>query len=147
MSLYLNIGTTAICLLVIAFYFNYREKKIQGIAGVKLKEIKDNYLDKLARRKLKEKQEIERLKKIVENLEKKHKEILTEKKKEVKKAWDKDAEDIIKKAEAKSKEIEDQAKIEVDKFMAEQKKEVQTKMVDLVMGVTKKVLARSIDYN
>ncbi len=146
--LFTNLAITGVCLFLLGYYFNYREKKIQQIAEKKLHEIKEKYLQQIAERKAREKKEIAKLKSIVQDLEDKHRQILRErlnKPKEV--IIDKSqADEIIKKAQEKAKKIEEDVKEEADNFLEEQKKEVQTKMVDLVMGVAKKVLAKSLTY-
>lgn len=142
----INIGITGICLMILGFYFNSREKKLQQIAESKLKEIKDKYISLMVERKAKERVEVEKLKKIVDNLEKKHKEMIIQKSSELKDQNDSKAEEVIKRAEERAKKIENEVKENAQKFLEEQKKEVQTKMVDLVMGVSKKVLVKSLSY-
>jgi F0F1-type ATP synthase membrane subunit b/b' len=143
---FINLGITGGCLLLMVMYFNHREKKLQDIAVNKLKESKISYLRQLAFRKVKEKQEIEKLKGIVKKLEEKHRELLLEQKSQAKKSFEAEREEIIKKAQLRAAKIEQEAREEADNFVEEQKKEVQAKMVDLVMGVTKKLLTKSLKY-
>ncbi len=147
-ELYLNILITLVCFLALGFYFNRREKRLQMIAEGKLSDFKDRYLDNIAKRKLKERQEIEKLKIIVEDLESRHKKLLHEKTTQhTSKTFDEEANRVIKAAEERAKKIEDEMRGKANKFLEDQKKEVQGKMVDLVMGVTKKILTKSLSYH
>lgn len=143
-----NLAITGVCLFLLGFYFNYKERKLQTIAETKLLEIKEKYIRQIAERKAKEKKEIVKLRTIVEDLETKHRQILMSKSapKPVIAISASEADEILKKAKEKAKKIEVEAQAEADKFLESQKKEVQTKMVDLVMGVAKKVLAKSLSY-
>jgi F0F1-type ATP synthase membrane subunit b/b' len=146
-GLYINIAITLLSLGVITYYFNYREKKISGVASKKLKDIKQLYVAQLTDRKMKEKQEIEKLKKVVDNIEKKHRDFVKQQNSKLKEHYLAEAEVIIKKAEERAKKIEAEVKEDAKHFLEEQKKEVQTKMVDLVMGVAKKVLSKSLTHD
>lgn len=144
-----NLAITGVCLFLLGFYFNWREKKLESIAGSKLKEIREKYITQIAERKAREKKEIEKLKGIVESLEKKHMEILKAKKSakpEDTQENQSESKELLQTAQAKAKEIEQAAKDEAEEYLDEQKKEVQGKMVDLVMGVTKKVITKSLNY-
>lgn len=143
-----NLAITGVCLFLLGAYFNYREKKLQKIAENKLGEIRERYLAQNAERKAREKKEIDKLKGIVQDLEDKHRQILKEKnaqstKKEVRADL---ADDILKKAKERAQEIENVANEEAQKYLEEQRQEVQTKMVDLVMSVSKKVLTKNLSY-
>lgn len=146
LELFINIAITAVCLFGLGLYFNAREKKVQRMAEEKLGDIKDKFIHLTATRKVKEKQEIEKIKGIVSELEKKHKEVLIAQKARPSKDYSKEADAIIKQAEEKADQIEKEVKERADKFLEEQRKEVQTKMVDLVMEVTRKVLTKSLTY-
>lgn len=147
MGTLINIAIAAVSLVLIGLYFNYREKKIQGIANKKLKDIKQLYIAQLADRKIKEKHEIEKLKKVVEEIEKKHRQILKERNSKIKQHYAEEAEAIIKRAEERAKKIEAEVREDARRFLEDQKKEVQTKMVDLVIGVAKKVLTKSLTHD
>lgn len=143
----INIIITAICLLGLGFYFNSREKKLHKMADLKFLEIRERYMVQIAQRKAKEKAEIERIKSILARLEDKHKKILSQKPSgDTSKAM-KEVEEIVKKTEKRAKEIEKEAKEKADRYVAEQRAEIESKMVDLVMDVTKKVLSKSLNYS
>lgn len=143
-----NIAITGVCLFLMGIYFNYRETKIQQIADKKFGEIKEKYLSQIAAKKAKEKQEINRLKKVVEALEKQHIQFLQAQGGSVAngKIMSEEALVILKKAQERAKKIEEEVKTEAKNFLEDQKREVQIKMVDLVMGVTKRVMAKSLTY-
>lgn len=149
LELIINIVITGLCLFVLAMYFNRREKKLQHFTESKFEDVKGQYKEQVEKRKQKEKEEIEKLKNIVGKLQEKHKAMLLAQKNELKnnQNYNKEAIDIIKNAEKNAKKIEQEVREDARIFLEEQKKEVQAKMVDLVMGVTKKVLARSLDYD
>ncbi len=141
-----NVIITVICLMALAFYFNYREKKLNKMADLKFLEIREKYLLQIARRKAKEKTEIERIRNILIKLENKHKKLITMKPSAIPAEFLKEAEDIVRRTEKRSKQIEDEAKQKAEKYLLDQKAEVEEKMVDLVMNVTKKVLSKSLSY-
>ncbi|MEI6498707.1 MAG: hypothetical protein WCO23_01965 [bacterium] len=147
MELIYNILITLVCFLSLGFYFNRREKRLQLIAESKLSDFKDHYLDNITKRKLKERQEIEKLKTIVIDLETRHKKLLTDRATFSTKNINAETDKIIKTAEERGQKIEAEMRQKADKFLEDQKREVQGKMVDLVMGVTKKILAKSLSYN
>lgn len=144
----MNIIITAICLIVLIFYFNHRERKMQKMADHKFSDIREKYLVQIAKRKARERAEIERLKAIVARLQHKHHEqILDQKGKQKIRLNMAQAEDLLKRAHTRAKEIEKEAREKSQKFIDDQKKEVQTKMIDLVIGVTKKVLTKGLSYD
>lgn len=142
-----NIVITAICLFGLGFYFNSREKKLHKMADLKFLEIRERYMVQIAQRKAKEKAEIERIKSILARLETKHKKMLSQKDVVDPTKYLKEAEEIVKKTEKRAKEIEKEAKEKADRYVSEQKAEIEGKMVDLVMGVTKKVISKSLNYS
>jgi hypothetical protein len=147
MSLLVNLVITGACLLLLGMYFNYRERRLHHIAEKKIQQIKEHFQKTLAERKVKEKKEIEKLKGLVEELEKHHKKMLREKNAHPPKDYQTEADSVIQKAKEQAERIEEEVRLEAQKFLEEQKKEVQTKMVDLVMGVTKKVLGKALNYD
>ena len=148
-SLLINILITVCCFIGMGYYFNYREKKLHNLAEKKLLNFKDQYLHNIANRKVKEKSEIDKLKTIARKLEEKHKQILESEKKNahITKDYEAEVTKIIKQAEERARLIEEGVKEDAHKFLEEQKKEVQTKMVDLVLGVTRKVMSRGLTYS
>ncbi|HBG81364.1 TPA: hypothetical protein DDW69_00830 [candidate division CPR2 bacterium] len=147
----INIFITSVCLFTLGLYFTYREKELQSVSQKKLDEARERYLSQIAERKAKEKLEIEKLKAIVVEVEKRHKEILENKSKEpqiveVSAVSDDEKEAILTEARNRARIIEENAEEEAKEYLSEQKKEVQTKMVDLVMGVTKKMLGSALTY-
>jgi exonuclease VII large subunit len=106
-------------------------------------------LHHVAKRKVNEKKEIDKLKTIARRLEDKHRKLLTEEKGNKKNDinFEAEVEKIIKQAQEKARQIEDDARAEMQKFIEAEQKDVQSKMVDLVMGVTKKVLTRGLTYS
>jgi F0F1-type ATP synthase membrane subunit b/b' len=149
MDLLINIAITGMCLFLLGIYFNYREKRLTTIADRRIKELKEKYVAQISDRKAREKKEIEKLKDIVISLETEHKKILKEKATNPAKntkLYEQEARKIIKHAEERARRIEQEVRDDARHFLEQQKKEVQTKMVDLVMGVAKKVLAKSLTY-
>lgn len=142
-----NLIITGACLIILAVYFNYRERKLNAMADKKFLDIREKYLVQIAQRKAKERAEIDRIKQLVLKLETKHKKLINNKPTINSTEFLKKAEEIIKRTEKRSKQIELEAKEKADKYLDDQKKEIETKMVDLVMNVTKKVLAKSLDYD
>lgn len=142
----INIIITAVCLVCLGVYFNYREKKLTKMADLKFLEIREKYLVQIAQRKAKEKNEIERIKALVAKLENKHKKISSLKPLTPPTEALREAEEIVRRTEKRSKQIEHEAKEKAAKFLTEQKQEVEEKMVDLVMNVTKKVLKKTLIY-
>lgn len=142
-----NLVITGACLILLAFYFNYREKKLNTMADKKFLDIREKYLVQIAQRKAKEKMEIDKIKQLLVKLESKHKKLIGNKPNVDTSEILQKAEEIIKRTEKRSKQIETEAKQKADKYLSDQKKEIETKMVDLVMDVTKKVLSKSLDYD
>lgn len=147
-ELFINIVITIICLMALGLYFNRREKKLQFLATSKFREIEELYLHQLAKRKVKERHEVEKLKNIVDGLEEKHKKLLAEKNAQQNhlKGYSAEADKIIKAAQEKANAIEEEVRQKSKLFLKEQEAEVRSKMVDLVIGVTKKVIARNLTY-
>lgn len=145
-QLLINIVITGICLFVLGLYFNSRERKITRVADKKFEEIKENYIAQIIHRKAKEKQDIERLKGIVAKLQDKQRELATEKPPPPPPSYLKKVDEIMQKATEKAKKIEAAVQENAKKFLDEQKTEVQTKMVDMVIGVSKKVLPKALNY-
>lgn len=144
----INLSITAACFFALGLYFNRRERKVHDLAERKLGEIRDLYIQQMARRRTKEKQEIERVKTLVTKLEDKHKKLMEIQRTQNQAHIDTGAAaEMIKKAEERAKQVEAEIKENAQKFLEEQQKEVQLKMVDLVIGVTKKVLAKGLSYN
>lgn len=143
----INLSITAVCLIVLAVYFNYREKKLNKMADMKFLDIREKYLVQIAQRKAKERLEIDKIKNILSKLETKHKKLITHKPNLDTSEFLHKAEEIIRRTEKRSKQIEAEAREKADKYFTDQKNEIETKMVDLVMNVTKKVLSKSLDYN
>lgn len=141
-----NLIITGACLVILAVYFNYREKKLNQLADKKFLDIREKYLVQIAQRKAKERVEIDRIRQLVMKLETKHKKLISNKPSINSTEFLKKAEEIIRRTEKRSKQIEAEAKEKADKYLDDQKKEIETRMVDLVMNVTKKVLAKSLDY-
>lgn len=142
----INIAITAACLVILGLYFSNRERRLTNMADSKFLEIREKYLMQVAQRKAKEKAEIEKIKSLVTRLESKHKKIISQKSDVSGPDITAHAAEIIHQAEKRAKQIEAESKQKADKFLDDQKKDVETKMVDLVMDVTKKVLARSLSY-
>lgn len=144
----INIAVTAICLLALGIYFNNREKRLSRMADQKFLEIREKYLVQIAQRKAKEKVEIEKIRELLHRVESKHKTLVTSKVRAQNNAeLIQKAQDIIKRTEKRSRQIEIEAQQKAQKYLDDQKKEIETKMVDLVMNVTKKVLTKSLDYD
>jgi len=142
----INITITVVCLAALAFYFNYREKKLNKMADMKFLEIREKYLVQIAQRKAKERLEIDKIKSLLGRLETKHKKLISNKPNVDTSEFLHKAEEIIKRTEKRSKQIEAEAHEKAAKYFADQKKEIETKMVDLVINVSKKVLSKSLDY-
>ena len=141
-----NLIITAVCLVILAVYFNYREKKLNAMADKKFLDIREKYLVQIAQRKAKERAEIDKIKQLLAKVETKHKKLISSKPTINSTEFLKKAEEIIKRTEKRSKQLELEAKNKADKYLEDQKQEIETKMVDLVMGVTRKVLAKTLDY-
>ena len=142
----INVLITSICLFALGAYFNHRERKLKDIANNQYLQIRDRLAHKIIERKAKEKIEIERLKTIVSDIEKQHKKILFEDNRELNRFSEEEMDEITRQAEEKAKLMEEDMKKNAKKFMEDQRREVQTRMVDLVMGVTKKVLSGGLTY-
>lgn len=147
----INLLVTSVCIFTIGLYFAYREKELSKISEEKLKETKDKYLKEIAERKEKEKEEIQKLKKIVDELEKKQKEINQTRSLIVSEPLpsnksEEDIENLLEEARKKAQHIEEGAQKKAHDFLEDQKKEVQIKMIDLVMGVAKKVFGQTLTY-
>ncbi|KKQ94651.1 MAG: ATPase, F0 complex, subunit B, bacterial [candidate division CPR2 bacterium GW2011_GWC1_39_9] len=153
----INIFITSVCLFTLGLYFTYRERELEAIAKSKLDETKEKYLDQIAKRKAREREEISKLQAIVAEIEKKHQEVEVARQnigqgsergagQNVSNVSTEEAEKILESARERAAEIEEEAKKKADEFLDKQKKEVQTKMVDLVMGVVKKVIGQLVSY-
>ena len=143
----INICITIIALVILVLYYNYREKKLMRMADQKFLDIREKYLAQIGHRKAKEKSEIARIKDLVPKLEKKHQNLITQKSavpdiNQVKAEGEK----IILEAKAKANQIQKEAEQKADKYIADQKAEIETKMVDLVINVTKKVMKKTLAY-
>lgn len=138
-----NIILTAVCLVALGLYYSFREKKLNKMADLKFLEIREKYLVQIAQRKAKEKAEIEKIRNILFKLENKHKKLISLKPSQIPSESLREAEEIVK----RSKQIEEEAKQKAEKYLADQKAEVEERMVDLVMNVTKKVLSKTLTYD
>ncbi len=150
LDLLINVFITGLCLLGMGLYFNHREKKLHSVAEKRLYSFKDQYLHHVARRKVKEKEEIAKLKELARKLEEKHLQMIVSEKKvtvQNKDYLEIEVEKVMKQAQEKARQIEEETKASSQIFLEEQKKEVQMKMVDLVMGVTEKVLNKTLAYD
>ncbi len=142
----INIVITVICLIALGLYFNYREKKLTKMADLKFLEIREKYLVQIAQRKAKERAEIDKIRNILIKLENKHKKLVSLRPSSPPTDALREAEEIVRRTEKRAKQIEQEAQEKADKFLAEQKTEVENKMVDLVMSVTAKVVSKSLSY-
>ena len=142
-----NIIVTAVCLVALGLYFNFREKKLNKMADLKFLEIREKYLVQIAQRKAKEKTEIDRIKNILLKLENKHKKLISLKPSAIPTESLREAEEIVRRTEKRSRQIEEESKQKAEKYLSDQKAEVEEKMVDLVMNVTKKVLSKTLTYD
>jgi cell division septum initiation protein DivIVA len=148
----INLLFTSVCIFTIGLYFSYREKEISKISEQKLREVKKKYIGEITERKEKEKEEIKKLKQIVDQLEIKQLEIDQAKNNapvqpQAKNLSEEEAEELIAEAKEKAHHIEEEARKKAHEYLEDQKKEVQIKMVDLVMGVAKKVFNSTLNYD
>ena len=143
----INVAITVTALVALVFYYNFREKKLLKMADKKFLEIREKYLVQIGQRKTKEKNEIARIKDLVLKLERKHQNLLA-KESAVPDINDAKAEadKIIALAHAQAEQIQKEADQKAKKHISDQKAEIETKMVDLVINVTKKVLKKSLGY-
>lgn len=146
-DLFINVAITGVCLLILGIYYNFREKRFQGLADDKFQEVKEKYIMEIAAKKARERAEIEKLKEIVSKVEEKHRRVIAEKNVAKAPVYDlKEVDNIIKNAEEKAAKLIEEAREESRQFLEDQRKEVQEKMIDLVIGVTRKVLQKSLSY-
>ena len=158
MGLYINLIITGICVLLIGVYFNLREKKIHKLASSKIKELQDKYAKIVTEKRQIESAELQKLKNIANELEEEYKNIrVTKRTLSAAEERNKNIVDttefkqILHDAKIKAAQIVRDAKInaeeEAEDYLEHKKREIETKIVDLVIAITKKILSGGLSYD